>query len=106
MSTWRKASARSWPSWPATCCRQAGGGRNADGARDGAPLSLLREGIRLKEGAAAQRALQAPLSSARRAFRKTAANMGRVSRPVKVFCWLGWNEQRIVRPAGSGTSTP
>jgi len=30
--------------------------------------------------------------------------MGRVSRPVKVFCWLGWNEQSRWTPFGAATS--
>jgi len=32
--------------------------------------------------------------------------MGSVSLPVNVFCWLGWNEQMIVRPSGSRASVP
>ena len=35
-----------------------------------------------------------------RARAKTASNMGSVSLPVKVFCWLGWYEQMIVGPSG------
>ena len=37
-----------------------------------------------------------------RARANTASNMGSVSTPVKVFCWLGWYEHRSVRPSGSG----
>ena len=42
----------------------------------------------------------------RRARVKTASSISRVSLPVNVFCWLGWNEQRSVRPSASPTSTP
>ena len=39
-----------------------------------------------------------------RARRKIRSSIGSVSLPVKVFCWLGWNEHRIVGPE-VGTST-
>ena len=39
-----------------------------------------------------------------RARAKTASNIGSVSVPVKVFCWLGWYEHSSVRPPGSGCS--
>ena len=32
----------------------------------------------------------------------TASSIGSVSRPVNVFCWLGWNEQSSVQPVGRG----
>ena len=40
----------------------------------------------------------------RRARANTASNMGTVSLPVKVFCWLGWYEPSSVRPPGRGLS--
>ncbi len=45
-----------------------------------------------------------PASSTARA--NTPSSMGGVSRPVNVFCWLGWNEHTSVRPLSSATSTP
>ena len=41
----------------------------------------------------------------RRARANTASNIGTVSLPVKVFCWLGWYEPSITSPPGSGLST-
>ena len=32
----------------------------------------------------------------------TASSIGSVSLPVKVFCWLGWNEHSSVGPCGAG----
>ena len=50
------------------------------------------------------------LSAGRRAPRaraKTASSIGSVSLPVKVFCWLTWNEHEQRAAVGrSGTSTP
>src|SRR5579871_4601369 len=58
-------------------------------------------------------------SASARARPRTASSIGRVSRRVNVFCWLGWYEQSNARPdgrrysapcakrgAGRGTSTP
>ena len=39
-----------------------------------------------------------------RARVNTASNIGTVSLPVNVFCWLGWYEPSSVRPSGSGVS--
>lgn len=46
-------------------------------------------------------------SPSRSARANTESSISAVRRPVKVFCWLGWNEQRIRgRPCAGGTSTP
>ena len=50
----------------------------------------------------AARELAPPASAAARW--KTASSIGRVSRPVNVFCWLGWYEQRSTSPDGSRCS--
>src|SRR5262249_15255964 len=46
----------------------------------------------------------APASVAAR--RSTRSSMGRVSLPVKVFCWLGWYEHSSASPDGSRCSAP
>ena len=69
-------------------------------ARPGAhPLlpAALRPGV--LTGAAAR--LPAAAIS-RRARRNTASNIGTVSFPVNVFCWLGWYEPSSATPSGSG----
>ena len=45
-----------------------------------------------------------PASSTARA--NTSSSMSGVRRPVKVFCWLGWNEHTSTGPPATATSTP
>ena len=52
----------------------------------------------------AARELAPPASAAARW--NTASSIGRVSRPVNVFCWLGWYEERSTSPEASRCSAP
>ena len=52
----------------------------------------------------AARKLAPPASAAARW--NTASSIGRVSRPVNVFCWLGWYEERSTSPEASRCSAP
>ena len=36
----------------------------------------------------------------------TLRSIARVSRPVKVFCWLGWKLPKSTRPSGMRAVTP
>ena len=47
-----------------------------------------------------------PAAASSLARANTASIIASVNRPVKVFCWLGWKQPRMVRPSGSTCSVP
>src|SRR3990172_1507363 len=46
------------------------------------------------------------LAASRRAVENTCRSIGRVSLPVKVFCWLGWKLPRSAVPSGMAERAP
>ena len=68
------------------------------------PQAGLSHGLRLAAGPGVSSRRLRPART--RARSNTASNIGSVSLPVKVFCWLGWYEHTTLRPSGHGASTP
>ena len=82
----------------------ASGGGHHQHDRHGEARQLAGQATGARAHGATVPAGSRPASSRARAT--TASSIGSVSRPVKVFCWLTWYEQRIVRPSPAGTSSP
>ena len=107
--------ASSTPSgWPPTACRRptsASTGRSTASSRCSGCSTTAARPRRSPPRRCARRSpaespqpAAPPASATARA--KTASSIGSVSRPVNVFCWLGWNEHSSVGPPGTATSTP